>query len=361
MAKIESKTGQLVELLLHEIASGRYPSNSCFPSERELVGQYRVSRITVRRGLDALEKCGVLIRRQGKGTFVRDAGQKPNTSPAVRAIKRVGFLFGVARWENDFFKGIFHGFREFAGQTISTCVYFQDYLTPDVYRRDGLDVLIVDGDYDDTLLADLHRSGFKTITMNRVTPSGNYVCTNNEMGGYQMIAHLASKGHRTVAVFPASFAGPLPGDEMTQRIKGISRAARKFGIELVFLRPPVVNVMAMHEAIRDALRRGRTFTAVVTLVDSFAQFVYNEMLHAGVAVPDDVSIVGYDDNSFDPFLPVPLTSIRQPLTDMARALVRVVNDYVNGKPLRIRRQFAPALIERSSVCDLSTVSAGGGK
>ncbi len=356
MARIVSKTERLVELLLHEIASGRYPPNSCLPSERELAEQHIVSRITVRRVLAVLEGRGVLIRRQGKGTFVTQVGLALKAS-SVRAGKRVGFLFRQERWTNDLFEQIFHRFRELAAPAIIASVYFQDYLTPDVYRREGLEVLIVDAEFGDPALVDLQRSGFKIIAINRVTPSGNFVCTNNEMGGYQMIDHLASKGHRVVAVFPASFTGPLPGDEMAMRLKGISRAARKFGVELVPLCPPVFNSMAMHEVIRDTLRRGRAFTAVVCLVDSFALFVYNELLQAGVAVPGDVSIVGYDDHSFDPFLPVPLTTIRQPVADMVRALVRVVQDHVDGKPLRIQRQFAPALIERSSVRDLPTVPA----
>ncbi len=359
MVRIESKTERLIDILLQEIVAGLYPPNVCLPSERELSGRHEVSRITVRRALAALEKRGVLTRRQGRGTFV--AVRRPDTTSRQLppAAKRVGFLLVIQRWDNWFFETVFHNFKEFVDSSVATSFYFQDYIAPEVYRRDKVDLLIVDGAFDDTVLADLQKNGFRTIMLNRVTAAGQYVCTNNELGGRRMMEHLALNGHRSVGVFPATPAkGALPGDEMALRIRGISQAARQRGVKLVELRPLADGAVSLHQVVRNSLRRGPAYTAVAALTDRHAQLVYDELLHAGITVPDDVSLIGYDDRLYNPFLPVPLTSIRQPLSDIGRALARVVNEWLAGNPLRIRRQFAPVLIERSSVRDLTLPARG---
>ena len=174
MIPIESKTERLIAILLQEIGAGRYPEASRLPSERELAGRHAVSRITIRRALAELEARGILTRRQGKGTFVgKPAVGKARPVPSVAT--RAGFLFMPGRRTSALFEQVFHGFREFADAAVSSRVYLQGYLTPEAYRRDRLDVLIVDGAFDDAAVADLNRAGFKTIVLNRVTAAGAYL------------------------------------------------------------------------------------------------------------------------------------------------------------------------------------------
>lgn len=61
---------QLKAILRRRIEAGEYAPNEALPPERELIGQYNVSRITVRQALADLEAEGLLVRRHGKGTFV---------------------------------------------------------------------------------------------------------------------------------------------------------------------------------------------------------------------------------------------------------------------------------------------------
>ncbi len=61
---------QLMQQLKNDIASGVYPIHGRIPSEQELCDTYQVSRVTVRKALSDLVRDGLLIRHQGKGTFV---------------------------------------------------------------------------------------------------------------------------------------------------------------------------------------------------------------------------------------------------------------------------------------------------
>ena len=63
---------QLYEKLRDEINEGRYPAGSRLPTEAELSETYQVSRVTVRKAMEQLEKEDFLVRKVGKGTFVRE-------------------------------------------------------------------------------------------------------------------------------------------------------------------------------------------------------------------------------------------------------------------------------------------------
>ena len=83
----------LKQMLLSRIESGDYAEEMMIESERDLMEVYQVSRITVRRAIDELVNEGVLYRVQGKGTFVKSAGQTQNLirlSSCTEDVKRLG-------------------------------------------------------------------------------------------------------------------------------------------------------------------------------------------------------------------------------------------------------------------------------
>ena len=63
---------QLADILLAKIRSGEYPSGSKIPSEHNLSAQYRIGRPTARQATDLLVRKGILVRKRGSGTFVRE-------------------------------------------------------------------------------------------------------------------------------------------------------------------------------------------------------------------------------------------------------------------------------------------------
>jgi GntR family transcriptional regulator len=105
---------QQVFLVLREaIREGKYPIDTVLPSEAELCGLYRVSRITLRRALGLLQQAGLIERRQGSGTFVRRS-----TPP------QIGFEMG----------GVIRDFTEFTFGTKPKTLEF-DYKAPPVRIR----------------------------------------------------------------------------------------------------------------------------------------------------------------------------------------------------------------------------------
>lgn len=86
---------QLLHELQKDIVLGKYPTNSRLPSEQELSEEYQVSRVTVRAALKELTEMGLVVRKQGKGTFVmpqklsRDLSLATSFSAACRSMGKV--------------------------------------------------------------------------------------------------------------------------------------------------------------------------------------------------------------------------------------------------------------------------------
>src|SRR5512139_1181121 len=66
-----SLSSQILNILMEQIRNGTYPPDSPLPPENQLAANYKVSRATIRSAFDRLEAMGLIVRRQGVGTFVR--------------------------------------------------------------------------------------------------------------------------------------------------------------------------------------------------------------------------------------------------------------------------------------------------
>lgn len=73
-----SLSSQVLELLMEKIRNGEYPPESLFPPENVLAEEFKVSRATIRSAFDRLEARGLIVRRQGVGTFVRHSSSISN-------------------------------------------------------------------------------------------------------------------------------------------------------------------------------------------------------------------------------------------------------------------------------------------
>lgn len=159
---------------------------------------------------------------------------------------------------------------------------------------------------------------------------------DNERAGYLALQHLAELGHKRIAFFKGH-----PGSADTEaRWTGICHAASKFGIEIdeqLVLQlerkafppePPVPE--EGYEYARKLLARKRPFTALFAFNDIAAIGAMSAFRNAGLRVPEDVSVVGFDDIQAAAFMNPRLTTIRQPLREMgelsAKMLLRKIAD-----------------------------------
>ncbi len=158
---------------------------------------------------------------------------------------------------------------------------------------------------------------------------------DNEGGAYAMASHLLSAGHRRILLLP----GPADFTTARGRLEGARRAFEAHGV-------PFDPGMVVHgpyeddygyDAVHDGLRRKLDFTAVFAGTDVVAAGAMAAARDAGLAVPDDLSIVGYDDIPLASQLFPQLTTVHVPYEEMGRAAVRAVADQREGGVLRRKR------------------------
>lgn len=184
------------------------------------------------------------------------------------------------------------------------------------------------------------------------------VILDHERAAELAIAHLAELGHRRIAVFRGH---PHSGDA-ADRWQSIVRAAGDHGLEIppdsVVELPgvPAGRVMSAEEGYEEGYVLGRIlleqssgFTTLFAFNDISAIGAMRAFLDAGLRVPEDVSVVGFDDIMSAAFLNPSLTTVRQPLRQMGETagrilLQRLAGDESHGEFVTI----APELIVRAS-------------
>jgi LacI family transcriptional regulator len=169
-------------------------------------------------------------------------------------------------------------------------------------------------------------------------------------GGYRATKHLLDRGHKAIACISAQDFKKDAND----RVEGYKLAIREAGIPVLddLIARTSFEVQGGIDGMDTLSKRGANFTAVVVGNDESAVGVYSWAKDHGLRIPDDISVIGYDDILLASVLTPSLTTMHAPNFDMARrAADSVFNEiYCKGSPLG--GIFKTTLIERESVATL---------
>ena len=169
---------------------------------------------------------------------------------------------------------------------------------------------------------------------------------DNEKGGYLAARHLIDCGHTKIACI----TGPNGPSYTSGRIQGYRKALAEAGIacDSNLL---VEGDYTMESGVLAAETLwGRDFTAIFAFNDMMAFGAFKFFREQGVRVPEDISLVGYDDVPLCELLEVPLTTIRQPILEMGNtAALNMIRFIETGSDEDTNVRFTPVLMERKSV------------
>jgi LacI family transcriptional regulator len=167
----------------------------------------------------------------------------------------------------------------------------------------------------------------------RAAPNIGSVDYDNFGGARAITEHLITLGHRDIL-----FAGARPRHLSSQRrLEGYLSAMEAAGLPTpAALTPPGdFTAESGRQAIREALQKGTSFTAVAAVVDSVALGVIQELANAGLKVPQDVSVTGFDDIDALPGLELGLTTATVPFEDVGRTAAEIALDGDHSTPAHI--------------------------
>ena len=159
------------------------------------------------------------------------------------------------------------------------------------------------------------------------------------------VRHLASLGHERIGLITGEDENVPAARKMASFQRCMAQLGRKDVGSLIER-----SMYTMEGGFAATSRLlGRGVTGVVCGSDVMAVGAVRAVRQAGLTVPGDVSVVGYDDSIFMPVVDPPLTTIRQPVDDMGRAIVSVLWSQMSGSAPRAEEiLFQPDLVVRGS-------------
>lgn len=184
------------------------------------------------------------------------------------------------------------------------------------------------------------------------------VVLHHNLAAELAVGHVASLGHRRVAILK----GQSFSSDTAVRWQATERAAARCGLDLD---PALVIELGEEEPVHDPgyhaaqclLKRAKPFTALLAFNDISAIGAIRALREVGLRVPEDVSVVGFDDIQSAAFQNPPLTTIRQPLRRMGQLAAAAVVEQIDtpGRPVAANSIVVePELIIRGSTAPLST-------
>jgi LacI family transcriptional regulator len=202
-------------------------------------------------------------------------------------------------------------------------------------------------------LLELSQQGMELVHVGYYYPELPERCIylDDLQGAMLATEYLIAQGHKRIAciAFPPSQA------QKDARFQGYRRALEKAGLpynENLVIQPADFDQTSALRATEELLRRKEPFTAMFASTDMIAVGAYKALQQAGLKIPDDISIVGYDDIDLASFLSPPLTTIKQPIQEMSMAAAQLAIYYLKGQGDKVKevvRQFSPSLVVRESV------------
>lgn len=306
---------QLKQIIIEKIRQGEYIPGERIPAERTLAETYGISRISAREGLTELIAEGYLYRIPGKGTFVERANQ------VARKLERAEFsvAFVIRKAWYAFAQSGYMRILEGVERALRTRNYRLVFVTkedeeslgfdPKHAREAGYDGLIMVGPTSEGQVNELQAARVPFILLDPpATIAGvNSISMDYYEGSQQAVRYLARLGHREIGYI---------GIEHSEKYRGHLDALRGLGLQAnpqfaQFIEVGGVEIPGYQhgrEAMEQMLKLGALPTAMQITNDLVAMGVMDVLRREGLRIPDDLSIVTYDDNFHGQADP-PLTTI----------------------------------------------------
>jgi LacI family transcriptional regulator len=185
------------------------------------------------------------------------------------------------------------------------------------------------------------------VVVARIVPGLESQCSSfdNEAGGYLATKTLIELGHTRIA----HIGGPKTNHEALERFRGYRRALKEFRIpfeEKLYVEGDFLEQSGTF-AVNALFARGQLFTALFTATDLMAYGARLGLHRLGMRVPEDVSLIGFDDLRVSQYFVPPLTTIRQPTLEYGVTAARTALQLLRGQVSTISK-FAPELVHRES-------------
>ena len=211
-------------------------------------------------------------------------------------------------------------------------------------------ILRLDSVSDDYLVELRDRNKTPFVILDRQVPKilDRCIYLDNELGGYLATQSVLVLGHRRIAYV----SGPLWKGDASGRFAGHKRALEEKGIEFdarLFYEGNFQEEGG-NRGMEQLLASGVPFSAVVCANDEMAAGAFGVARERGMAIPEEISIMGFDNVFFTRYFRPKLSTVSNPVREMGQMAARWILKEVYGQhQLEIRHRYVPEVVNRNSV------------
>lgn len=357
MSEKTLKYMEIFQCFKQKILSKEIVPGEQMPAESSIVRDFGVSRHTVRQAFSELEKAGYIYREKCRGTFCSDISVNIKNSTRTIAI--------ITTYISDYiFPSIIRGTEEVLSENGYTLLLFSTNNEKEKeaealkkilnYNVDGVIIEPTASAMDNTnieLYRELDKKRIPYIMINakydELKPA--YIIMDDVKGGYITTNYLINKGHKNIA-------GIFKEDDIQglNRKEGYLRSLEENNIEIN--RMNIGSFRTYEEKfypsafIRSILANPKNRpTAVVCYNDTIAVEVLQVARELGINVPNQLSIMGYDDSNLSTATELKITTVTHPKEDMGRLAAKTIIDMIENNREKINYVYTPEILERDSV------------
>jgi len=326
---------QLVDFLETDITTKVFPVGSQLSPEPILSKRYKVSRGTMRKALLFLEEKGVVARRKGKGTFVTD--------PHIRKKKNSLALvyFGDLKDSHSYFGEIISALETAVGNGQFSTFRYRNNDNIQTIKK-SFDGIFVMRPYDNPTykkIMELQQIGIPAVMIGAYKKETGMpkVLVDNYRGAYLATEYLIQNGHVHIA-FMQGLGNRVSGEE---RSRGFIQALQDYGIdykEEMIIRTNGSGTSLGFQTFSEIIRGGTLPTALFACTDLLAIGAMKAIRNAGLRIPRDISVMGFDDISLAEYVEPPLSTVRCDMSKISEVAVAMLNKLIRGNP--VERQVA---------------------
>lgn len=358
-----TKYNMVKEKITEWVTSGKVKPGDKIYSENELVKMFGVSRHTIRQAVGDLVHEGWLYREQGAGTFVSHR-QTPSANSSISSIKGTKNIGVITTYISDYiFPSIIKGIESY----LTTKGYSLTFACTDndvekekqclqTMLSRNVDGLIVEPTKSSTFnpninfYLELEQNQIPYLMINQFYSqlSPPHLIVDDELGGFIATEHLIKLGHQRII-------GLFKSDDLQgiNRMKGFIQAYKEFSVP--FFPDMVINYSTENqvhfplEKLKELFDSHDKPTAIVCYNDQLAIQVIHFLRSLNLTIPEDVSIIGYDDSFLTEASEVKLTSVSHPKMEMGMEAAKWIVDAVekkNSVPPSV--VYKPKLVIRNS-------------
>ena len=357
MAEKTIKYIEIFEFYRDKILNGEMKYSEKLPTEQEIGEIFSVSRHTVRQSILELEKQGYIYREKSKGAFVENLDKEKRSNSKMIIV-------------------------------ITT--YLSEYIFPflikgidEVLSKNGYDILLLSTNNDKekeseqlkklleydvvgaiieptaSALGNTNIEYYESIARNNIPylminaaydkNEQSYVAIDDEKGGYKICKYLIDLGHKKIA-------GLFKEDDIQgiERKNGYLKALEENNIEID---NTIIGRFKTFEEefyidgfTRSLLSKEDRPTAIFCYNDKVAMNVIKAARELGVRIPEDLSVVGYDnDETISAALDCGITTISHPKEELGRKAAEMLLSLINGEKEKVSYIFEPEIAEKNSV------------